>query len=39
LLRNKAIWLPNQVWATDITYIKVNVTIQPVSLDTNLVVW
>jgi putative transposase len=24
VLRNKAIWLPNQVWATDITYIKVN---------------
>ncbi len=22
LLRSKAIWLPNQVWATDITYIK-----------------
>ena len=22
LLRGKAIWLPNQVWATDITYIK-----------------
>jgi len=22
LLRNKPIWLPNQVWATDITYIK-----------------
>jgi putative transposase len=22
LLRDKAIWLPNQVWATDITYIK-----------------
>jgi putative transposase len=22
LLRNKAIWLPNQVWATDITYIR-----------------
>jgi putative transposase len=22
LLRNKTIWLPNQVWATDITYIK-----------------
>lgn len=22
LLRNKVIWLPNQVWATDITYIK-----------------
>jgi putative transposase len=22
LLRNKLIWLPNQVWATDITYIK-----------------
>jgi putative transposase len=22
LLRNKKIWLPNQVWATDITYIK-----------------
>ena len=22
LLRRKAIWLPNQVWATDITYIK-----------------
>jgi putative transposase len=24
VLRNKAIWLPNQVWATDITYSKVN---------------
>lgn len=23
LLRNKKIWLPNQVWATDITYIKI----------------
>jgi len=22
LLRNKIIWLPNQVWATDITYIR-----------------
>lgn len=22
LLRNKNIWLPNQVWATDITYIR-----------------
>lgn len=22
LLKNKSIWLPNQVWATDITYIK-----------------
>lgn len=22
LLRDKAVWLPNQVWATDITYIK-----------------
>jgi putative transposase len=22
LLRNKLIWLPNQVWATDITYVK-----------------
>jgi len=22
LLRNRAIWLPNQVWATDITYIR-----------------
>jgi putative transposase len=24
LLRGKAIWLPNQVWATDITYIKLS---------------
>lgn len=24
LLRNKEIWFPNQVWATDITYIKLN---------------
>lgn len=23
LLKDKAIWLPNQVWATDITYIKI----------------
>lgn len=24
LLKNKAIWLPNQVWATDITYIRLS---------------
>jgi putative transposase len=24
LLRGKAIWLPNQVWATDITYIRLS---------------
>ncbi len=24
LLRDKAVWFPNQVWATDITYIKLN---------------
>ena len=24
LLRDKAIWLPNQVWATDITYLKLS---------------
>jgi len=24
LLKNKKIWLPNQVWATDITYIRLN---------------
>lgn len=24
LLKNKEIWLPNQVWATDITYIRLN---------------
>jgi transposase InsO family protein len=47
LLRGKMIWLPNQVWASDITYIKLSggyvylVTIIDlyVNADLNLPVW